>query len=119
MVTTSVVLWLLYHHLAQKFLRKLDFDVSLILYNSQFTIYQKYWLIHELGLEGTSASIKIDKLNLQMAAYVLGGKLESEETGVHSWIRQVFRAHDLARVALFSCTTHPTEECVERSLPTK
>ena len=59
----------------------------------------------ELGFEGISALNKIDKVNIQMAAYVLGGglwELESEkETVVHYWTRQVVRAPELARVACF------------------
>ena len=79
------------------------------------------YYFQELGLETSSITItnKIDKLNAQMAAYIIGGglwELESEEeTLVHYWIRQVFRVPELARVALFSCTPHPTEACVERT----
>lgn len=77
------------------------------------------YYFQELGLETSSITNKIDKLNAQMAAYILGGglwELESEEeTLVHYWTRQVFRVPELARVALFSCTPHPTEACVERT----
>ena len=96
---------------------KTDYD-NLISITDELRSMAQYYF-QELGIEGISVCNKIAKVNIQMAAYVLGGclwELESEkETVVHYWTRQVFRAPELARVELFYCTTHPTEACVERT----
>ena len=75
------------------------------------------YYFQELGLEAVSVKSKISKMNGQMAGFLLGGGLweqNSEEDIVHYWTRQVFRAPELARLALLACAPHPTEAFVER-----
>ena len=77
----------------------------------------KYYL-QKLGFEENLIASKLSKINAQMAAYVLGDGLwehASEEVVVHYWTRQVFRAPELARIALIANAPHPTEASVERS----
>ena len=76
------------------------------------------YYFQELGLEAVLVKSKMSKMSGQMAAYVLGGGLweqKSDENIINYWTRQVFRATELARVALFACAPHPTEACVERT----
>ena len=86
--------------------QKSDYEDLVRITDKLLSMVEYYF--QELGLEAVLVKSKMSKMSGQMAAYVLGGGLweqKSDENIINYWTRQVFRAPELARVALFACTT--------------